>query len=75
MGGNAMTLEITCIGCGKAPDQIDEYTEMAALEEMTPEQYVKVEEGTYNPENGHFACTSCYIRMGMPSSPRGWKAP
>jgi hypothetical protein len=68
-------MDIRCIGCEKTPDQIDEYTEMAALEEMTPEQYVKVEEGTYNPENGHFACTSCYIRMGMPSSPRGWKAP
>lgn len=32
-------------------------------------------EGTMNWENGHFACTECYIQMGMPSSPRGWKAP
>jgi hypothetical protein len=42
---------------------------------MTPEQYVSAEEGTLNRENGHFACTTCYIKMGMPSSPRGWKAP
>lgn len=70
-----MTLEIKCIGCGKAPAEIDEYIEMAEIEEISPEQYVRSEEGTFNPENGHFACTTCYIGMGMPSSPRGWKAP
>lgn len=33
-------------------------------------------EGTYNKENGHFACTECYIKIGMPSAPwPGWKAP
>lgn len=32
-------------------------------------------EGTMNWENGHFACTECYIKMGMPSSRLGWKAP
>lgn len=32
-------------------------------------------EGTINPSNGHFACTDCYIRIGQPSSPRGWVAP
>jgi hypothetical protein len=42
---------------------------------MTPEQYVRSEEGTFNLKNGHFACTACYINIGMPSSPRGWKAP
>lgn len=30
-------------------------------------------EGTMNRENGLFACTSCYIAMGQPSSTRGWK--
>lgn len=68
-------MDIRCIGCGKAPHEIDEYIEAAAAEDMSPAGYVVVEEGTYNPENGHFACTSCYIAMGMPSSPRGWKAP
>lgn len=64
-----------CIGCGKAPNEIGKYVEMAELEGISPEQYVRNEEGTLNLENGHFACTDCYIRMGMPSSPRGWKAP
>jgi hypothetical protein len=67
--------EIKCIGCDKAPHEIDEYIEMAAAEDMTPEQYVRSEEGTFNRENGHFACTRCYIAMGMPSNSRGWKAP
>jgi hypothetical protein len=66
---------LVCIGCNKQPSEIEEYTEAAAEEDMSPDDYVRVEEGTFNPENGHFACTSCYIQMGMPSSPTGWKAP
>lgn len=38
-------------------------------------EYLRYEEGTYNHENGHFLCTPCYIEAGMPSSPRGWRAP
>ncbi len=68
-------MDYRCIGCGKAPHEIEEYIEMAADEGMTPEQYVRLEEGTFNRENGHFCCTACYIAMGMPSRPRGWKAP
>ena len=66
---------LQCIGCNKKPDEIEEYIEAAADEGITPDQYVRSEEGTLNRENGHFACTSCYIAMGMPSSPRGWVAP
>jgi hypothetical protein len=64
-----------CIGCNKHPDEIEEYVEFAAMEEMTPDDYVRQEEGTYNQDNGHFTCTECYIKIGMPSSPRGWVAP
>ena len=68
---------VICTGCNRRPDQIEEYLE--AVEEgehnETPEEYVKAEEGTYNPENGHFLCTDCYIKAGMPSSPYGWIAP
>lgn len=64
-----------CVGCGKPPEQIQEYVEYAADEDMTPDEYVRSEEGTYNKENGHFLCTTCYIKAGMPSSPQGWVAP
>jgi hypothetical protein len=64
-----------CIGCGKHPDQLDEYVEAARDFEITPDQYVRQEEGTYNRENGHFLCTPCYVDAGQPSSPRGWTAP
>lgn len=64
-----------CIGCNKSPGEIEEYVEMANEEGCTPDEYVRREEGTYNRENGHFACTDCYCDMGMPSSPRGWVAP
>lgn len=64
-----------CTGCKKFAGQIEVYVEIAADEEMLPDDYVREEEGTYNPANGHFLCTDCYIKAGMPSSPRGWVAP
>jgi hypothetical protein len=64
-----------CQGCGKVPDQLLEYQEPARENEVTPDEYVAAEEGTYNRENGHFLCTECYIKAGMPSSPRGWVCP
>lgn len=67
--------ELICAGCGKPPSEIDEYVAVASVENMTPDDYCWEEEGTLNRENGHFLCTSCYIKAGMPSSPRGWITP
>lgn len=68
-----------CIGCNKRPKDIPEYSPDNIFEimgkHMTPDEFVRREEGTYNRENGHFLCTECYFKAGMPSSPRGWKAP
>lgn len=67
-----------CIGCGRRPHELREYVEMLRdcpdtwLDE---DAYVRDQEGTYNPENGHFLCTPCYIKAGSPSSRTGWKAP
>jgi hypothetical protein len=55
-----------CVGCSKRPHEIEEYAVAAEEEDMTPDQYVKEEEGTYNPSNGHFYCTGCYIDADMP---------
>lgn len=68
-------MQVICAYCNKRPDEIEEYLEASAEENLMPDEYVRREEGTYNPDNGHFACTECYIRIGMPSSPRGWIAP
>lgn len=74
---------LVCIGCRKTPSELHEYV-MSAREinetenpetPMTPERYVIQEEGTLNMINGHFTCTECYIKMGQPTSPRGWIAP
>lgn len=67
--------ELICTGCGKRPNELDEYVGVAQAENMTPDDYVWEEEGTLNMENGHFLCTSCYVHRGMPSTPRGWTAP
>lgn len=74
-------IDLMCVGCGKTPDELDEYIDAVSEEAtgvvggMKPDDYVWEEEGTLNRENGHFLCTSCYIGAGMPSSPRGWVAP
>lgn len=66
-----------CTGCNKTADEIPEYIECAEENDMTVEEYVQSEEGTYNPKNGHFLCTDCYIEAGMPSLPypKKWVAP
>lgn len=71
----ATTQRPVCTGCNKRPYEIEEYVEIAKEEGMTPDDYVREGEGTYNSDNGHFLCTSCYVRAGMPSSPMGWTAP
>lgn len=64
-----------CIGCSKRPSEIAEYGTDMTGEEMTADDYVRSNEGTFNPANGHFLCTDCYVGAGSPSSPRGWTAP
>ncbi len=70
-----MTDSPTCAYCGKTPSELDEYTDPEIIDGLTPDEYVRQEEGTYNRESNRFACTICYVKIGMPSSPRGWKAP
>ena len=63
-----------CIGCGRSPLEIPEYVQNPD-DDPDPIHYVRQNEGTYNRNNGHFACTECYIKLGMPSRPWGWVAP
>lgn len=57
---------IHCIVCKKMPHELEEYVQVAEVNECTPAEVVVDEEGTYNRENGHFWCTECYISIGMP---------
>lgn len=63
-----------CFRCGKPASSFSEYT--SNLEERQSfADYVREEEGTYNPETNRFACDGCYIAIGMPAGPNGWQAP
>lgn len=64
-----------CIGCHKRPNELSEYVDASIDEDITPESYVRLEEGTYNPSNGHFLCTPCYVQWGAPTGEHGWVAP
>lgn len=68
---------LVCIGCNQTPGEIGEYSPISTGEDMTPDEYVWMEEGTLNRENGHFLCTDCYIKAGQPSLPfpDRWIAP
>ena len=56
-----------CKGCGKKPEEIPEYVELAKDYDY-PSAMIAVieEEGTYNPRTKAFYCTPCYIKAGMP---------
>jgi hypothetical protein len=58
--------DMRCNGCGRHPNEIEEYIAAAADDDTTPAEFVLQEEGTLNPENHHFWCTECYVRAGCP---------
>lgn len=67
-------IDLYCVGCLKGPSELQEYIDAALGEHsgvsgMIADDYVWKEEGTLNRENGHFLCTECYVKAGMPSSP------
>jgi len=67
-----------CPYCNRTPAEIAEYVDPAKDIGLTPDDYVRQNEGTYNEKNGHFACTTCYIKIGMPANPypmKNWVAP
>jgi hypothetical protein len=39
------------------------------------EAYIRENESTYNPENGHFLCDECHVKAGMPAASEEWKCP
>ena len=68
-------MELQCCLCRRKPSEIQEYTDMVneSLGRLSNEaEAVLVEEGTLNPQNALFACTECYIKLGMPTAPGGW---
>lgn len=59
-------VHIRCNGCKRTPEEISEYVDMAEELNTTPARFVQTDEGTYNATNGHFWCSACYIRAGLP---------
>lgn len=62
-----------CFRCGRPASSFEEYDYDFAGGDRA--DYVRDEEGTYNPETNRFACDACYIAIGMPAGPDGWRAP
>lgn len=59
-------IKVKCRGCGKCPDALKECVNGSRIEEVTPEEYVKQNDGTYNPATGLFYCDMCYVKSGCP---------
>lgn len=55
-----------CSICNREPKDILEYKMASDENGISPEEYIKQEEGTYNPLHKIFYCTNCYISIGMP---------
>jgi hypothetical protein len=63
-----------CCECKRKPRDIPGYISMAAEFGITPEEFVRQNEGTLNTSTGLFCCDGCYIKLGTPTSRKGWKA-
>ncbi|CDQ17972.1 hypothetical protein [Halobacillus karajensis] len=55
-----------CIRCQREPKEIQEYVDQANEMEMSPHEYVRMDEGTYDIRTDMFCCTKCYVQMGAP---------
>lgn len=59
-------MTMRCAKCRKTPEETPEYVAEGRINGMTPEEFVKEKEGTYQKEIGSFLCTECYVAVGMP---------
>lgn len=62
-----------CFRCGKPASSFSAYDDEDGI--YTRVEMVHIEEGTWNPATNRFACDGCYIAIGMPAGPNGWRAP
>ncbi len=58
--------ELRCLECGRKPDEITEYINIAIDDNISSDEVVLREEGTLNRATGKFWCTNCYIKLGQP---------
>lgn len=63
----------TCPYCKREAQDIPALVEQANFEGETPRDFA-MQDGTYNPTSNEFCCDECYVRLGAPSSPTGWRA-
>ncbi len=59
-------MAIHCKVCKKEPKDLGSVVYFASLENMEPDEFVKENDGTYNPTTEEFFCNTCYISVGMP---------
>lgn len=64
--GKIMEENSICVGCNKKSSELEEYVEAAKEINLSPEEYVRLEEGTYNRAHSTFYCSECYVKLGMP---------
>lgn len=76
--GDLQPEDLRCSYCGKTPDELPEYSEIIKDQKDyygSPADFVMKEEGTLDRSTGAFCCTDCYVKIGCPTEPVGWKTP
>jgi len=54
-----------CKVCGKQPHEIEDCVSYAEEYEIAPEEFVRQNNGTYDPKTETFYCMDCFVRTGM----------
>lgn len=52
-----------CEFCLRKPSEIEDYIVAADECDLSPNEYVKKEEGSYNRSTKTFCCPTCYSKM------------
>ena len=61
-----MEYKYRCKGCGKTPQELIEYNDLAiAMGYSSPEEAMMKESSTFNKETGEFYCTRCFLKKYM----------
>ena len=55
-----------CAVCKKQPHEIPIYVRFALMDGITAEDFVYMNEGTFDYRTNLFYCDKCYVKIGMP---------
>ncbi|MCT1904084.1 hypothetical protein [Oceanobacillus sojae] len=55
-----------CPFCNRKPEEIERTALVATVYEMTPTEWVRMNDPSYHIQTDLYCCNSCYVKLGFP---------